>query len=200
MNDPRHGLVPITLADWQMYRNDGPLSQFMQVALIADEATKQAIEQQCIEHGYAAGIDYMPNPGVNCYVWQMLSQPSSKSQWVFPLERRLQGRRPLMLSTEQQLFIKICKILETNQISFETEVTCAAGRADIVTHQRDIIYELKGHLWRQPLLLAVAQVLLYRVSINPQARVAIIGYETSETAALLPIIESLGIRVILWKD
>ena len=40
----------------------------------------------------------------------------------------------------------------------------------------------------------------YRQAINPAARAVIIGYGTSETEALRPIMAALGIEVICWQD
>jgi DNA-binding Xre family transcriptional regulator len=42
--------------------------------------------------------------------------------------------------------------------------------------------------------------MLYRASLNPEARAIIVGYATEEAATLRPYIETLGIEVVYWRD
>lgn len=70
----------------------------------------------------------------------------------------------------------------------------------MVTALRDIIYEAKARLSHDALLKAVGQFMLYRQSVNPAARLVIIGVATRDTPSLRPYIEALGIEIIEWKE
>jgi DNA-binding Xre family transcriptional regulator len=98
--------------------------------------------------------------------------------------------------SEPTLRAAIAKTLRAHGLAVEEQVACAAGAADLVTTRRDAIYEAKLFLSRKALQQAVGQLMLYRASINPAARMIVVGYPTPETAALRPHIEALGIEVV----
>jgi DNA-binding Xre family transcriptional regulator len=98
--------------------------------------------------------------------------------------------------SEPALRAAIAQTLRAHGLAVDEQVACAAGAADLVTARRDAIYEAKLFLSRKALQQAVGQLMLYRASINPEARVIIVGYPTSETATLRPHIEALGIEVV----
>jgi DNA-binding Xre family transcriptional regulator len=102
--------------------------------------------------------------------------------------------------SEPALRAAIAQALRAHGIAVDEQVACAAGAADLVTARRDAIYEAKLFLSRKALQQAVGQLMLYRASINPEARMIVVGYPTPDTAALQPYIEALGIEVVCWKD
>jgi DNA-binding Xre family transcriptional regulator len=102
--------------------------------------------------------------------------------------------------SEPALRAAIAQTLRAHGIAVDEQVVCAAGAADLVTTKGDVILEAKLFLNRRSLQQATGQLLLYRASINPTARMIVVGYPTQETAALRPHIEALGIEVVCWKD
>ena len=98
--------------------------------------------------------------------------------------------------SEPALRAAIAQTLRAHGLAVDEQVACAAGAADLVTARRDAIYEAKLYLSRKALHQAVGQLMLYRASINPEARMIVVGYPTPETAILRPHIEALGIEVI----
>src|SRR5262249_34179224 len=62
------------------------------------------------------------------------------------------------------------------------------------------VIEVKWRLTRATLFAAAGQVLVYRQSFDPATRAIIVGYATSETAALLPHLAGLGVEVVCWRD
>jgi DNA-binding Xre family transcriptional regulator len=107
---------------------------------------------------------------------------------------------PLRHRNEPALRAAIVQVLRADGLRVEEQVTCAAGAADIATADRSVIIEVKHRLTRKALQQAAGQLLLYRTSLNPQARLIIVGYATPDTAPLRPHIEALGIEVRGWKD
>jgi DNA-binding Xre family transcriptional regulator len=98
--------------------------------------------------------------------------------------------------SEPALRAAIAQTLRAHGLAVDEQVACAAGAADLVTARRDAIYEAKLFLNRKALQQAVGQLMLYRATINPEARMIVVGYPTPETAALRPHIEALGIEVV----
>jgi DNA-binding Xre family transcriptional regulator len=98
--------------------------------------------------------------------------------------------------SEPALRAAIAQTLRAHGLAVDEQVACAAGAADLVTARRDAIYEAKLFLSRKALQQAVGQLMLYRASINPEARMIVVGYPTPETATLRPHIEALGIEVV----
>jgi DNA-binding Xre family transcriptional regulator len=98
--------------------------------------------------------------------------------------------------SEPALRAAIAQTLRAHGLAVDEQVACAAGAADLVTARRDAIYEAKLFLNRRALQQAVGQLMLYRASINPEARMIVVGYPTPETATLRPHIEALGIEVV----
>ncbi|HEU5101436.1 MAG TPA: helix-turn-helix transcriptional regulator [Roseiflexaceae bacterium] len=102
--------------------------------------------------------------------------------------------------SEPALRAAIAQTLRAHGLAVDEQVACAAGAADLVTARRDAIYEAKLFLSRKALQQAVGQLMLYRASINPEARLIVVGYPTPETTALRPHIEALGIEVVALGD
>ncbi len=102
--------------------------------------------------------------------------------------------------SEPALRAAIAQTLRAQGIAVDEQVVCAAGAADLVTARRDAIWEVKLALHRAALQRAVGQLMLYRVSINPEARMIVVGYPTTDTAVLRPRIEALGIEVVALGD
>jgi DNA-binding Xre family transcriptional regulator len=115
-------------------------------------------------------------------------------------EPQLAPSTTLQHRSEPALRAAIAQTLRAHGLAVDEQVACAAGAADLVTARRDAIYEAKLFLNRKALQQAVGQLMLYRASINPEARMIVVGYPTPETAALRPHIEALGIEVVCWKD
>src|SRR4051812_33920516 len=86
----------------------------------------------------------------------------------------------LRARSEPELRAEIVQVLRANGIDVDEQVTCAAGVADIVTSSRDLIIECKIELNRRAILMALAQLLIYRQAINPAARAIIVGYRTAD--------------------
>jgi DNA-binding Xre family transcriptional regulator len=106
----------------------------------------------------------------------------------------------LRYRSEPALRAAIAQTLRAHGIAIDEQVTCAAGAADIVTIHRDTIFEIKLHLTRKAIQQALGQLILYRTSLNPEARAILIGYATPETEVLRPHVEALGIEIICWQD
>lgn len=102
--------------------------------------------------------------------------------------------------SEPTLRAAIATTLRAHGLAIDEQVTCAVGAADLVTARQDAIYEVKLWLSRKALQQAIGQLMLYRASLNPEARTIIVGYATEETAVLRPHIEALGIEVVCWRD
>jgi hypothetical protein len=102
--------------------------------------------------------------------------------------------------SEPALRVAIAQTLRAHGLAVDEQVACAAGAADLVTARRGAIYEAKLFLSRKALQQAVGQLMLYRASINPEARMIVVGYPTPETAVLRPHVEALGIEVVCWRD
>jgi hypothetical protein len=198
MTDKRLGIIPLTLADWPTYANQEPLRLFAELPLISNSETASVIKHYCAQRGYLAEIDYIED-GLDCYVWHSLFEIATQRLLRLPIANQVQTITTSRSSLERRIVDSMVATLIARGIMVTTEVICAAGKADIVAHHPPIIYEVKAHLTRTNLFQAVGQVLLYRASINPQARVAIAGYPTRDTDILQPIIESLGIHIIRWK-
>jgi DNA-binding Xre family transcriptional regulator len=98
--------------------------------------------------------------------------------------------------SEPALRAAIAQTLRAHGLAVDEQVTCAAGAADLVTARRDAIWEVKLALNRRALQQALGQLFLYRATINPEARMIVVGYPTPETAVLRPHIEALGIEVV----
>jgi hypothetical protein len=92
------------------------------------------------------------------------------------------------------------QVLRANGIAVDEQVACAAGIADIVTVRRDAVIEVKLDLTRKQLYSGIAQLLVYKQSINPSARGILVGYRTDETAALIPHAAVLGVEIVCWED
>jgi DNA-binding Xre family transcriptional regulator len=107
---------------------------------------------------------------------------------------------PIAARTEPELRAVVITRLQAHGIAVDTAVRCAAGTPDIVIADGSVIYEVKHQLTRKALFMAVGQVLLYRQALNPDARAVIVGHTTSETPALVPLIEALGVEVIGIRD
>lgn len=102
--------------------------------------------------------------------------------------------------SEPALRAALAQRLRDNGLAVEENVVCPAGVADIVTISRDAIFEIKHRLTRKQVYIAIGQVLLYRESINPQARAILAGYSSPEIFALMPFLTPLGIEVMFWQD
>lgn len=102
--------------------------------------------------------------------------------------------------SEPELRQVIVQALHAHGIAIDEQVACAAGIADVVTVRRDVVIEVKIELTRKHLYAGIAQVLLYKQAINPNARAIVVGYRTAETAALIPHAAALGVEVVCWED
>jgi DNA-binding Xre family transcriptional regulator len=102
--------------------------------------------------------------------------------------------------SEPELRQVIVQALHAHGIAIDEQVACAAGIADVVTVRRDAVIEVKLELTRKHLYAGIAQVLLYKQAINPNARAIVVGYRTAETAALIPHAAALGVEVVCWED
>lgn len=98
---------------------------------------------------------------------------------------------------EKNLENEVLNHLRLQGIRVQVQVKCEAGIADIVTPIA--IYELKHLLTRVELFKAVGQVLMYRQCINPDAQ-AIIVCNNCENNEFIPIVEKLGITVIVLEN
>jgi DNA-binding Xre family transcriptional regulator len=102
--------------------------------------------------------------------------------------------------SEPALRAALAQRLRDNGLAIEENVSCPAGVADIITISGDALFEVKHRLTRKQVYTAVGQILLYRESINPQARAILAGYSSPEIFALMPFLASLGIEVMFWQD
>lgn len=102
--------------------------------------------------------------------------------------------------TEPELRHALVHRLLSSGIVLEASVPCAAGSADLVTPMRDIIIEVKHHLTRSALFQAIGQLLVYRQSFNPAARMLVVGYATVQTHALMPHAAAVGVEICCWHD
>ncbi|SRR6266487_425781 len=105
---------------------------------------------------------------------------------------------------ESTLEALIGKSLEEQGISVRYQVSCNAGRADIVTP--DAIYEVKPEI-RYPAKLyeAIGQVLVYRQLINPSAQVFVAGYQQiggssqKQRAAIQTAAKEFGVQIVFFS-
>jgi hypothetical protein len=97
---------------------------------------------------------------------------------------------------EKSIEIGFSDKLRQQGVAVRQQVRCPGGIADIVTP--DAIYEVKAELTYQGMRHAIAQVLAYRVYINPRAKVYVVGCQPKAGAVASHLAQSLGVGVIIW--
>ena len=79
------------------------------------------------------------------------------------------------------------------------QVHCAAGIADVVIGNADMIFELKAFLNRSALYKSLGQLWFYRPQLNPAARLGIICKQSSVPHLHEQVIKA-GIWVYVYED
>jgi DNA-binding Xre family transcriptional regulator len=110
------------------------------------------------------------------------------------------GSTPKRARSESELRAAIAAALRASGLAIEEQVWCGTGAADIVLADRSVVIEVKYVLSAKGIQQALGQVLLYRAAINPTARAIVVGYATTQTAALVPYAASLGVELVGWQD
>ncbi|HXI16218.1 MAG TPA: hypothetical protein VNM48_07590 [Chloroflexota bacterium] len=89
--------------------------------------------------------------------------------------------------------------LARNGVAYQRQVRVPSGVIDILTPAA--IYEVKTFLTRDDILKGVGQLLIYRADAEggDVLGLVLVGRETRETAALLPVLAKLGIEVEPWR-
>jgi hypothetical protein len=99
---------------------------------------------------------------------------------------------------EKQIELALSKQLKQQGVEVRHQVRCQSGIADIVTSHA--IYEVKAELTLHELRHAIAQVLSYRVYINPSANVYVVGRKPVKEEVNIMLARALGVEVIIWED
>ncbi len=100
--------------------------------------------------------------------------------------------------SEPELQAAVVRWLGDQGLAVGGRVVCVAGEPDIMLADRSVIYECKALLTRKMIYQAIGQVLLYRQCLNPDARAVIVGLPTPDAYALQPLVEALGIELVIW--
>src|SRR5215213_3681350 len=143
-----------------------PLALFEEYTYIENVDVKRIIERHCIKNGYIPMIDY--HEGVGAWLWHTLYKNGTE-KYVKPVAEYFDRDKDALLSEKDFVDIIVAR-LQGQGILVDVYVRCSAGEADIVTKARDVVFEVKPRLTRGSLFRAVGQVLVYRQSINPEAR------------------------------
>lgn len=90
--------------------------------------------------------------------------------------------------------------LEAAGMPVQRQVRVPSGVIDVLTP--DAIREVKTFLTRDDMLKGTGQLFVYRAEAEngPALRLILVGRETKETAALVPVLAKLGVEVDAWKE
>ncbi len=174
-----------------------PEQLFGDITYIHDAETVRRIQNHCIAHGCVADIPF--DDEHQEWVWHTLYL-RGKTVIEKEVAARFVPSAVPPREREAALLADVAAFLEANGVHVDRQVVCATGIADLVTRDRDAVFEVKYWLTRANLFCALGQVLLYRQAINPAARAIIVGRSTGETVALQPSLEQLGIELMLWPQ
>jgi hypothetical protein len=107
----------------------------------------------------------------------------------------VQSRR-LERETEEAL---VAQLAEAG-VPVQRQVRVATGVIDVLTP--DAIYEVKTFLTRDSMFEGVGQLMVYQAGRGggPPLRLVLVGRETRETAALIPVLARIGVEVDAWRD
>lgn len=100
---------------------------------------------------------------------------------------------------EQDIEEAIVRQLHTQNIQTERQVSCPAGKIDIVTP--DALYEVELFLSRDIFFHALGQILLYRQSFDPTRRAIIAGLADpgADITDLITYARPLDVEVQFWS-
>lgn len=111
---------------------------------------------------------------------------------------REEKQEPTRKQIEKDIEVAFSERLKQQDIEVRRQVRCPSGIADIVTP--NAIYEVKAELTHRELRHAIAQVLSYRVYINPTAKVYVIGCKPKKEEIMYDLTEALGVEIIIWDE
>jgi hypothetical protein len=100
--------------------------------------------------------------------------------------------------TEKELEVAAAAYIKQRYPDTQTQVSCLAGRIDIVNAHA--IYEVELHLTKNKLFEAIGQVLLYRQALGGERRAYILcGSYGGHLQKMVTSVRQLGIDVIRWR-
>lgn len=106
------------------------------------------------------------------------------------------ARKP-RFSPEAELESSVVDLFAGSGMFVMRQVTCPAGRADLVT--KNAIIECKDELTRTTLQQAIGQLSLYKPHLNPRARLAIIC-NSSRVRHMHRFARKSGVEVFEWLE
>ncbi len=100
---------------------------------------------------------------------------------------------------ESQIEEALCKeLIKEGHTPHRQVLLESGGIVDVLTNEG--IFEIKAELTRKHLFTAVGQLILYSTELGRLGDpLYIVGFEARQTQALRPVIEQLGINLILWR-
>ncbi len=107
--------------------------------------------------------------------------------------------QPTKSEIEKNIEDALANDLRNLGCTVKQQVSCANGRADIVTNEA--IYEIKAFLTRDRIYRAIGQLFSYQMNINPSAHLFIVGCKPKnrgEQKIEASLATSLGIEVVVW--
>jgi hypothetical protein len=182
------------LTKW--YKSLTPEALFDEITFIDNEDTKRKLEEHCFAYNVIAVIDYWPER--NIWIWHTSYTMFSLSKSTKPIATMFSSTHTTRQHREQELMLAVVQWLHEQGIEVDTLVPCRIGEIDIVSKERDLIFEVKLTLSRDALYRALGQVLLYRQCLNPLAQAFIIGELGQNVETLRPYLEALGVQLVVW--
>jgi hypothetical protein len=186
-----------------VWRPPTPRELFEQITFLGEnELLVKALSRYLIDRNHIPFIDYDAEIGgwwfhsMQCADFTMSKKPDIAAHFsaIPKKQQRIWQTLPREITLEDEVVLSLI----AQGVEPRRQVKCSAGWADIVTP--DSVYEIERYLTRKKIYEAVGQVTLYQKAINPSARMIIVSYRTPEAEKLTPIVQSLGIEVLLWEQ